>query len=484
MKYGILILDNNINTFSAVGSGVDFQYTFAYKDKQDIFKNINPGDKVIGYVGKSTDQFRYIFVVAQKNSDKECVLRKQMEVEVGAPLAETTKNVVNIITTNAGKNLFVEIKENECNSILFSMLKKTKETMESLIEENSRPISYETKLISSLPRNRIFFGAPGTGKSKSLDDDKDTLLGKNSTDYERVTFHPDYTYGSFVGTYKPIETIDSKGNAVITYKFVPGPFMRILVKALRNSRQNTKRPFLLLIEEINRANVAAVFGDVFQLLDRKHNYSEYPIQTSEDVKKYLFEELGCKVDELRIPDNLFIWATMNSADQGVYPMDTAFKRRWVFEYISVDSGEKDSSGKTNVPGVFVLNAGKVNEKKIEWNALRKAINELLSSDEVKVHEDKLLGPFFINTNTYIKPGTTDELVDDFYKIVESKVLMYLFEDAAKTRRPSVFVGNANTNRFSKLCQEFEEKGIEIFAKIGTKEFSTVYDAFCTRKTTP
>ena len=74
--------------------------------------------------------------------------------------------------------------------------------------------------------------------------------------------------------------------------------------------------------------------------------------------------------------------------------------------------------------------------------------------------------------------------EEFYKIVESKVLMYLFEDAAKTRRPSVFVGNANTNRFSKLCQEFEEKGIEIFAKIGTKEFSTVYDAFCTRKTTP
>lgn len=91
MKYGILILDNNINTFSAVGSGVDFQYTFAYKDKQDIFKNINPGDKVIGYVGKSTDQFRYIFVVAQKNSDKECVLRKQMEVEVGGSFSRDDK---------------------------------------------------------------------------------------------------------------------------------------------------------------------------------------------------------------------------------------------------------------------------------------------------------------------------------------------------------------------------------------------------------
>ena len=106
---------------------IDFQYTFAYKDKQIFFKNINPGDKVIGYVGNSTDQFGEIhFVVALKNSDKECVLRKQMEVEVGAPLAETTKNLWEYNYYECRKKSFVEIKENEHNSILFSMLKKQK----------------------------------------------------------------------------------------------------------------------------------------------------------------------------------------------------------------------------------------------------------------------------------------------------------------------------------------------------------------------
>lgn len=98
----------------------------------------------------------------------------------------------------------------------------------------------------------------------------------------------------------------------------------------------TLMPHSSVIEEINRANVAAVFGDVFQLLDRGDDeVSEYPIQASEDIKKYLAEELGGNPDdyaEIRIPDNMFIWATMNSADQGVFPMDTAFKRRWDFTY--------------------------------------------------------------------------------------------------------------------------------------------------------
>ena len=101
---------------------------------------------------------------------------------------------------------------------------------------------------------------------------------------------------------------------------------------------------LLLIEEINRANVAAVFGDVFQLLDRKNGVSEHSIATSEDLKNYLDEELWMyEVDntEIRIPSNMFIWATMNSADQGVFPMDTAFKRRWEFEYIGIDEEENE-----------------------------------------------------------------------------------------------------------------------------------------------
>ena len=114
--------------------------------------------------------------------------------------------------------------------------------------------------------------------------------------------------------------------------------MRILKKAMENPNE----PYLLIIEEINRANVAAVFGDVFQLLDRNEiNESEYDIETSQDMRRYLNK------DKIKFPSNLFIWATMNSADQGVFPIDTAFKRRWDFKYFSINSGEdliKDTKG--------------------------------------------------------------------------------------------------------------------------------------------
>ncbi|KIR03774.1 Type II restriction-modification system restriction subunit [Lachnospiraceae bacterium TWA4] len=128
-------------------------------------------------------------------------------------------------------------------------------------------ISFSTGFQSLFSRNRILFGAPGTGKSFTLNKDAKTLIGENNEDdYERVTFHPDYSYANFVGTYKPVPIIDKDGNDAITYEYVPGPFMRIYVKALKNSRTNNVKPFLLIIEEINRANVAAVFGDIFNYL--------------------------------------------------------------------------------------------------------------------------------------------------------------------------------------------------------------------------
>lgn len=313
---------------------------------------------------------------------------------------------------------------------------------------------------SAFERNRIIFGAPGTGKSYILNEDRKLLLGDRcETDYERVTFHPDYSYAHFVGTYKPVPAKDKDENDIITYSYVPGPFMRVYVNALRSKRGNDVKPFLLIIEEINRANVAAVFGDIFQLLDRGDDQvSEYPIQASEDIKVYLAKELDGKPDDyaqIRIPDNMFIWATMNSADQGVFPMDTAFKRRWDFTYLGIDDSDEKIRGK-------YVYLGAEKRQKVEWNKLRKAINHFLAKE--KINEDKQLGPYFIS-RSIVAPSAGDEIDrDKFIHIFKNKVIMYLFEDAAKQKRAKLFEGcyQNDKTRYSEICRMFDLSGIQIF----------------------
>lgn len=323
--------------------------------------------------------------------------------------------------------------------------------------EISQDIHYNTGYQSDYSRNRILFGAPGTGKSFTLNHEKDALLAEGG-EYERVTFHPDYSYANFVGTYKPVPCKDGDDKDAITYSYVPGPFMRTYVKALQNSKTDTPKPFLLMIEEINRANVAAVFGDVFQLLDRGDDeVSDYPIQASEDIKKYLAGELGGNPEdysEIRIPDNMFIWATMNSADQGVFPMDTAFKRRWDFTYLGINDSEAGIVGKK-----VTLGQGEYS-RNVEWNVLRKAINEELLT--YKVNEDKLMGPYFISKKNLPEGNEIDPVL--FTRIFKNKVLMYLFDDAAKQKRPSLFAGckDEDKNLYSKICKEFDTKGVFIF----------------------
>lgn len=326
-------------------------------------------------------------------------------------------------------------------------------------------INFNTGLVSSQPRNRIYFGAPGTGKSFTLNQEKDELL-KNGGMYERVTFHPDYSYANFVGTYKPVPCKDSDGKDAITYSYVPGPFMRIYVKALQNSRTDTPCPFLLVIEEINRANVAAVFGDVFQLLDRgADEVSEYPIQASEDIKKYLANELGGdpnEYSEIKIPDNMFIWATMNSADQGVYPMDTAFKRRWDFTYLGIDDSEDGIVGKKVIVGQGEY------RRIVEWNTLRKAINDELLT--YRVNEDKLMGPYFISKKVLPAGDMFDP--NAFSRVFKNKIIMYLFDDAARQKRTSLFGGcdEKAKNQYSKICREFDTKGVYIFCDAISSQF--------------
>lgn len=343
--------------------------------------------------------------------------------------------------------------------------------MESIGKYASR-INYNTEIETEYPRNLIVFGAPGTGKSYKLKKQCDEYTVSTGGSYERITFHPEYTYSHFVGSYKPVTNFETNE---ISYSFVPGPFVRLLVKAIKNTREDTKKPFILLIEEINRAKVAAVFGEVFQLLDRDNGgVSEYSIQASEDLKGYLVKELGGTLEDynsLMIPNNMFIWATMNSADQGVYPMDTAFKRRWEFDYIGIDQYENKNP--------MMIELGKdSNRKNIDWRIFRKAINEKLVED-YKINEDKLLGPYFLSSDVIEVNSEDDPTIANknrFINAFKSKVIMYLFEDAGKQHKHKLFDGcnglaGFTTTKYSSICKAFDILGIKLFGD----DFEDIYD---------
>ena len=416
----------------------------------------NESDEVVGKLEQYKSKFDNRLILALKQLDTlefdgESIRIKEDRVQEVAKKVFIFEENPNIFTTTNYLDFLGSTKS------LFELA-----DFESQRNDDGIPtekIGSSNNAFNAFHRNRIIFGAPGTGKSFTLNREKDLLLADGG-EYERVTFHPDYSYANFVGTYKPVPCKDSDGKDAITYSYVAGPFMRTYVKALQNSRTDTPKPFLLVIEEINRANVAAVFGDVFQLLDRGDDeVSEYPIQVSEDIKKFLAlpENLGGNPNdyaEIRIPDNMFIWATMNSADQGVFPMDTAFKRRWDFTYLGIDDSEAGIVGKK-----VILGQGEY-QRVVEWNELRKAINnELLT---YKVNEDKLMGPYFISKKNLPEGEMIDPAV--FTRIFKNKVIMYLFDDAAKQKRATLFAGgeDKNKNLYSQICREFDSKGVFIF----------------------
>ena len=153
---------------------------------------------------------------------------------------------------------------------------------------------------------------------------------------------------------------------------------------------------------------------------------------------------------------MFIWATMNSADQGVFPMDAAFKRRWNFEYCGIDENENDIKGK------FITLEIEDDTVNVVWNKLRKAINEKLSKD-CRVNEDKLIGPFFLSKAIIKTVDNSDEIADrkKFIQAFKSKVIMYLYEDAAKQHKRKLFSG-CDSTRYSSVCDAFDKIGIRIF----------------------
>ena len=304
----------------------------------------------------------------------------------------------------------------------------------------------KVKLPSNLTLQQIYYGAPGTGKSKTI---KDLTFGESVI---RTTFHPDSDYASFAGTYKPIteevtlrdcygkKVIDEETNEVvkeerIAYKFIPQAFLEAYVEAWKKLGSSKKQ--FLIIEEINRGNCAQIFGDLFQLLDRnEYGFSDYPIVADKDMQKYLEKEfegweitnkdkinqlygeanmvsLIMKGERLVLPSNLYIWATMNTSDQSLFPIDSAFKRRWDWKYVPIREGRDKE---TNAPLNWYINTG---DKQYDWWSFISKVNKLIGS--LTNSEDKKLGYFFCKA----KNGEIDA------DLFVSKVIFYLWNDVFK-----------------------------------------------------
>ena len=309
------------------------------------------------------------------------------------------------------------------------------------------PISMQVTVSNKLPIKKlgchiqkIFFGAPGTGKSHAIDyslfedeNKKRTGLRDHGNPVIRTTFHPDYDYAQFVGAYKP-----KKESGVITYSFVPQVFAKAYATAWKSYLSANKADVFLVIEEINRGNCAQIFGDIFQLLDRdEEGFSQYSIDADNDFATWLKEESVLKdvwpgyVDKvgegkLKLPPNLNILATMNTSDQSLFPMDSAFKRRFDWEYVPIKYAKDDDCGENWDADEFKIVIGNSEYKWLDF--LEKVNADIYDATR---REDKQMGEFFIKP----KDGKTI-LFGDF----RSKVLFYLWDSVYKdeTERQTVF----------------------------------------------
>lgn len=289
----------------------------------------------------------------------------------------------------------------------------------------------------SLSLQQIFYGAPGTGKSHTIKEET------KESDVIRTTFHPDTDYSTFVGAYKPTTALlpicDELGQPMkigattlhkeqIVYEFVAQSFLQAYVNAWKKFDKDDKQ--YLVIEEINRGNCAQIFGDLFQLLDRNdYGFSDYPIKADADMKRQLQKAFAGLViaqkdkinamyegkdivsqvlngDILLLPNNLYIWATMNTSDQSLFPIDSAFKRRWDWTYMPISNAEKD----------WII---EVDGSKYDWWQFLEKINEKIGS--TTNFEDKKLGYFFCKAQDGVISAKT----------FVGKVIFYLWNDVFK-----------------------------------------------------
>lgn len=407
------------------------------------------------YINKEEDRkikftFRANFGQFQEFEGKEITTRlyaagseSRMDGEVKAFIRDELKAQVDdllIIKSKGTKHIDFDVMfVPKSNSQYYPLLLKLS------FSENHSVYSTEEQIqedcIDKLPLQQIYFGAPGTGKSHEI---KDQIKKHKSF---RITFHPDTDYSSFVGAYKPtsveVRMRDMAGHVIIedgkevketkiVYEYVKQAFLNAYIEAWKEQEKETPQPVYLVIEEINRGNCAQIFGDIFQLLDRNSNgFSDYAIVPDADLSRHVKKDLEkliiankeainaiyeeCEeymVDKvvngkvLLLPNNLYIWATMNTSDQSLFPIDSAFKRRWDWKYIKIADAHKNWQIK-------------VGTKSFDWWQFVQAINYFVF--DATQSEDKNLGYFFAKAKNSIINAET----------FVSKVIFYLYTDVFK-----------------------------------------------------
>ena len=427
MKYYILIVKDSSVSLSYATAGEVITCSMSSEEGSNLSQFAND-DHILVY--KDYPISTCTMCLEAKGNNK---FIKKVEVANGASIDSFSEELKHKI--NARNGIFVEITKLEYDEIFLKMI----DSLSDIKVKRSQPLDKKTSL------QQIFYGAPGTGKSYTINH---TTAGE---DVIRTTFHPDTDYSTFVGAYKPttieetvmtvigtkavpVENADGtpRKESKIVYEFVAQAFLQAYVEAWKKVAEAEGEPKkqFLVIEEINRGNCAQIFGDLFQLLDRNDSgFSDYPIQADADMKRQLQkafsgmeltnkEELnslyeGRNVAEevingdiLLLPSNLYIWGTMNTSDQSLFPIDSAFKRRWDWTYMPISNAYKE----------WTIKVGNDN---YDWWSFLESINDKIGSTTNS--EDKKLGYFFCKAQNDVIP------VEKFV----GKVIFYLWNDVFK-----------------------------------------------------
>ena len=411
LHYGALVADHRIGEF--VYKTISFLIKNNYETR--LFDHLVSKSKSHGSVNIEYEELRLtsIFKVSNELLSDEDLLRGDKRRWFSKPIEYNSTNYYLSTEWTVGKEsrLDLESLASVFNRLYSEFEIQTIGKIYKLLDKKVGNI-HDANVIG---KNEICYGAPGVGKSYSIDNEVD--LSRTI----RTVFHADTQHSDFVGCLKPY--MDNSTPPKVTYSFRPGPFVNALIAASNNPNQH----HWLVIEEINRAPAAAVFGDIFLLLDRNPSSgaSELAVTVSDpDMLHYINVETNAAFADgnIKIPRNLSLLATMNSSDQAVMPMDTAFKRRWQFKYMPLDlsNGSPCAKGNLSVPS-------KSGQLEVEWRLFAEAVNKLLTEEHIP--EDKHLGPFFLSCEELLQHNRQSAL--------SGKLFVYLWDDVLRHGRQNI-----------------------------------------------